>query len=563
METTSAKTEARKQEFKKGISHDANRRRREEVSIRLRKEKKDECLAKRRNIGGFASTQQEESGNQAVTASNGMAEVSTQDLQQLFQMLHLPQMEQVIEAVRGFRKALSVEKNPPVQKCVELGVLPILVSCLYREDKQELQFEASWAITNIASTEFTRVVVEHNAVPPLVQLLTSSSADIREQCAWALGNIAGDSSDLRDLVLAQNPLPALLANIDAPASLSLLRNCAWTLSNFCRGKPAPKFESVASALPCLAKLIGSNMDKDSAVDACWALSYMSDGDENRIQRVVELGVAERLVQLLTEGGSMLVPSLRTLGNFVTGNEQQTQIAINAGILPALCPLLSHNRKNVRKESLWVLSNIAAGSAAQLRMLCSTPDLLARVLAQLCANVEWDCRKEAAWVVSNIATSASREMVVRLVECGALPLLCELLDVSEAKIILISLDAIEAILKVGETVGDGSAFVNLVTDCGGAELLERLQTHENTKVYKRVVSIIERFFGVEEEEMDQGENIAPAADGNVFSFGIQNNSDNNNLMKFQQGNNNTFSFGNSQPFAFGQQPSQHIRFGFSM
>lgn len=571
METTSAKSEARKQEFKKGISHEASRRHREEVSIRLRKEKKDECLAKRRNMGSFAPTKSETEGVSSSLASE-TADVSAtpQELQQLHQMLHSQSMDQIILAVRGFRKLLSVEKNPPVQQCVDLGVLPILVACLYREDNQELQFEASWAITNIASTEFTRVVVDHQAVPPLVQLLTSSNADIREQCAWALGNIAGDSAELRDLVLQQNPLPGLIANINSPESLSLLRNCAWTLSNFCRGKPAPQFEVVAPALPVLATLIGTDMDKDVAVDACWALSYLSDGSEDRIQKVVEQRVAPRLVQLLTAGGSLLVPALRTLGNFVTGNETQTQAAIDAGILSALVPLLSHSRKNVRKESLWVLSNIAAGTANQLKQLCSTPDLLSKVLSQLSANVEWDCRKEAAWVVSNIATSASREMVVRLVETGAIPLLCELLDVSEAKIILISLDALEAILKVGETVGDGTAFVNLITDCGGAELLEKLQTHENNKVYKRVVGIIERFFGGEEEDYNCGENIAPAVtENNVFSFGIQNS---NEVSKFTPDNANHFSFG-SQPFGvnnanthtyfFGQQTQQQTQFGFAM
>lgn len=548
METLSAKSEARKQVFKKGISHDDNRRRREEVSIRLRKEKKDECLAKRRNMGGPLKTTVDESTSSSTSIETVPSEL--QDLQKLFQGLHSADIGEVIQAVRGFRKALSVEQNPPVQQCVELGVLPILVACLYRQDNTELQFEASWAITNIASTDFTRVVVEHNAVPPLVQLLTSANADIREQCAWALGNIAGDSSELRDLVLAQNPLPGLLANIASPASLSLLRNCAWTLSNFCRGKPAPKFELIASALPCLASLIGAGVDKDVAVDACWALSYLSDGSEERIQRVVDLQVAGRLVELLQQGGSLLVPALRTLGNFVTGNETQTQVAIDAGLLPALVPLLSHSRKNVRKEALWVLSNVAAGTAAQLKSLCSTPDLLQRVLGQLSSNVEWDCRKEAAWVTSNIATSSTREMVVRLVEQGAIPLLCDLLEVSETKIVLIALDAVEAILKVGETIGDGSSFVNLISDCGGAETLEKLQEHENAKVYKRVVDIIERFFGTEDDST--GENIAPSVQGNVFNFGLAPSSD---VVK----PSGQFSFG-SQPYAFGQ---QQPAFGFSM
>jgi hypothetical protein len=65
---------------------------------------------------------------------------------------------------------------------------------------------------------------------------------------------------------------------------------------------------------------------------------------------------------------VLVPALRTVGNIVTGDDNQTQIVINCNALPYLLNLLTTSpKKSIKKEACWTISNITAGTKAQIQV----------------------------------------------------------------------------------------------------------------------------------------------------------------------------------------------------
>lgn len=529
--------EARKQEFKRGIDGDEARRRREDNVVSIRKNKREDALAKRRQQEVPAATNSASPAQPSKPLSSAPS-----DIQTWVAKLHVQNYEEALEATTHFRKLLSLEKNPPIDVVIKAGIVPKLVEyCTYIQ-YPKLQYEAAWALTNIASgtSDQTKVVLDAGAVPVFVKLLQSPDENVREQCIWALGNIAGDGPAHRDMVLRSGALPWLIENLARTSKVSMLRNGTWTLSNFTRGKPQPEFSMVAGALPALAKLLHST-DNEVLTDACWAISYLSDGGPERIEAIIKIGLVPRLVELMTHSSaSIQTPALRTVGNIATGDDKQTDAVVAAGALVHLGVLMRSSKKGVRKEAVWTISNITAGTKAQIEAVKGAG--LLPELVRLLETGEWEVKKEAVWAVCNYCSGGTKDQIRFLVRgCNAMKPMCDALAFQDVKILQVLLDAFTSICKSG--IPDGSdgkfstnPYPDMLEECDGLDKIEELQSHSNQKVYEKAVNIIEQFFSEEE----QGENMM---------MGLAPNQSQGGSFQFDAGNQ-----------SFGQQPAAGFNFG---
>ena len=112
-------------------------------------------------------------------------------------------------------------------------------------------------------------------------------------------------------------------------------------------------------------------------------------------------------------------------------------------------------------------------------------------------------------------------------------LCDLLVVSDTKIVMVILDAISNILEASQRTNNLEQVCVLVEESEGLDKIEALQQHENQEVYRLALSIIEKYFTEEvsancwegehsrsvlsHSQNDEDQTLAPSTSSGQFQF----------------------------------------------
>ena len=171
---------------------------------------------------------------------------------------------------------------------------------------------------------------------------------------WALGNIAGDSAQYRDMILEKEGMDAIVELYNrlfvagtGKGDQSLLRNIAWAVSNFCRGKPPTQYSKISRALVIFGDIFQKEKDKgylkdeECLTDAAWGLSYLLDStgsltseSQHKLTEIdaetgggfdkfIEMGLVPATVSYLSASSeSITMPCVRIIGTLASANDNK-------------------------------------------------------------------------------------------------------------------------------------------------------------------------------------------------------------------------------------------------
>ncbi|XP_071706682.1 importin subunit alpha-9-like [Rutidosis leptorrhynchoides] len=419
-----------------------------------------------------------------------------------------------VNALRELRRLLSKSEFPPIESAINSGAIPLLVQCLSFGSQDEQLLEAAWCLTNIAAgkPEETRALLP--ALPLLIAHLgEKSSVPVAEQCAWAIGNVAGEGEELRHILISQGALIPL-AKMMLPNKGSTVQTAAWSLSNLIKGpdpKAATELIKVDGVVDAILRHL-RKLDDELATEIAWVVVYLSALSTVATSILVKTDVLQLLVQRLDTSNSLqlLIPVLRSLGNLIAGDAYTTNAVLVAGheitdkIIRGLTKCLKSEHHVLKKEAAWVLSNIAAGSIAHKQLIYKSEAVA--LLIQLLSTATFDIKKEVAYVVGNLCVAPSEgsgrstliyDHLVTFVRSGSVRGFIDLVRSADVEAARLGLQFIELVLR-GMPNGEGQ---KLVEKEDGIDAMERFQFHENEDLRNMANQLVDKYFG-EDYGLDQ-------------------------------------------------------------
>ncbi|KAK3707681.1 hypothetical protein RRG08_050496 [Elysia crispata] len=369
---------------------------------------------------------------------------------------------QKVEALTALHQCFARDSKN-AETFIKCEGLPLLHSCLLSTNSSVLH-AAAWCSINLTAADSHAVQKALRLSPFLIQFLSGSDSTMQELCAWAIGNLAGDSQSNKETLLGQGVIPHLLNLVSTPhhvmvetrtqSVLHALINLARdTTYKCCR---CMLENSLFSSLKILLKEVPESSQLCQEIG--WLTSCVYSREEifseilnaNQCGTILHL-VVDKLLHLscLPQDESkekMMIPYLLCCGNMIG---LSTELALLASDLPMFLPAmkacLSSSSNAILLDTVWTLSNFCAEPSCRA-LVVSQSELMSRLLS-LCneADIHFELLSEVLSLMEGMVR-VSCVMNRLLIKQGTLENLSHLLKNSKSTVADKILSIMEILLQ---------------------------------------------------------------------------------------------------------------------
>jgi hypothetical protein len=310
-----------------------------------------------------------------------------------------------------------------------------------------------------------------------------------------LENIVDNSKFARDEVISSSLFTEILSFLECEnINLDICQNIISLLSNIhkiCYDEPSEHLVERSAKL--ITELIIRVDDLDFKLECLRTLSNISNSFYPNIHIIIVASVGTIITLMVTNNDDNIkTAAITTFGNLASAKDSTVvDKMIEMGILEILGKTLDKSPFNLKRKTLWCLSNIAAGIKTQIFALYKT-GLLKRVIDYI-KDSNLVLVTEAVWCISNCVSGADCETLIKIFE--NLDLMDSLVFIFEKtqdeKILTLVLEALKIVFHNDDIMFD--RYVGEFIMKGGVDILESLRTHTNSDVVKGAEYILDNFF----------------------------------------------------------------------
>lgn len=311
--------------------------------------------------------------------------------------------------------------------------------------------------------------------------------------------ITGKSIHYRDAIVDNHGFQALIsiAHQISPENrrFSLARMVGFALSTFYGKKPYLDTTYLPAVVATLSHLLNLS-DAETSIIACRTVQNIAMGPViPHIDALLDTQtpLPSQLIALLSPSTSIKLQSaaLKAIGTILTGNKDHTTIVLHLDLLSILPMFLLHEKKSLRKEAAWLLSNITADKDHIQAVIDA--NLIPTVLGMLTGENDIDVKEETLWILLNVVAEGNHVQVLHLFYLGFLPIVIDFLAIPTYRLIVEILNAINSVLFIAKGANCLELAKDMFREKNGKEKLEACLEHDKEEIFNLARCILEEYF----------------------------------------------------------------------